>query len=145
MLLKLWRTRANDKQNIPLAVEYENKVIKVIRIVKLSTLSSVNYTIDEPIGVSAIITPWNLTIYLLTFKLTPALAFDNTVVAKPSQMTSVTAFLRHILQEVFELTNFYLSQIEINYFSKKAFLMKSFGFRLRQNCRQSLCLTLNYW
>ncbi len=59
-----------------------------------------NYTIHEPIGVSGIITPWNLPIYLLTFKLAPALAFGNTVVAKPSEMTSVTAFkLCHILQE----------------------------------------------
>ncbi len=78
-----------------------------------------NYTIHEPIGVSRIITPWNLPIYLLIFKLAPALAFGNTVVAKPSQMTSVTAFkLCHILQEVFELTNFYFSQIKINYFPK---------------------------
>jgi acyl-CoA reductase-like NAD-dependent aldehyde dehydrogenase len=60
----------------------------------------VNYTIHEPIGVSGIITPWNLPIYLLTFKLAPALAFGNTVVAKPSEMTSVTAFkLCQILKE----------------------------------------------
>ncbi len=59
-----------------------------------------NYTIHEPIGVSGIITPWNLPIYLLTFKLAPALAFGNTVVAKPSEMTSVTAFkLCQILKE----------------------------------------------
>jgi len=50
--------------------------------------------------VVGIITPWNLPIYLLTFKLAPALAYGNTVVAKPSEMTSVTAYkLCHILQE----------------------------------------------
>lgn len=51
-----------------------------------------NYTIHEPIGVAGIITPWNLPLYLLTFKLAPALAYGNTVVAKPSELTSLTAF-----------------------------------------------------
>ncbi|KAJ6220824.1 hypothetical protein RDWZM_006636 [Blomia tropicalis] len=52
----------------------------------------VNYTIEEPVGVVGLITPWNLPLYLLTFKLAPAIAFGNTVVAKPSELTSVTAF-----------------------------------------------------
>lgn len=49
-----------------------------------------NYTIHESLGVAAIITPWNLPLYLLTFKLAPALIYGNTVVAKPSEMTSIT-------------------------------------------------------
>lgn len=47
-----------------------------------------------------VIVPWNLPLYLLTFKLAPAIAFGNTVVAKPSELTSVTAFrLCSLLQQ----------------------------------------------
>lgn len=55
-------------------------------------LGIINYTTHEPVGVVGIITPWNLPLYLLTFKLAPAIAYGNTLVAKPSEMTSVTAF-----------------------------------------------------
>ena len=51
-----------------------------------------NYTIKMPVGVAGLISPWNLPLYLLTFKLAPALIAGNTVVAKPSEMTSVTAW-----------------------------------------------------
>ena len=53
----------------------------------------VNYTMREPQGVAGLISPWNLPLYLLTFKLAPALMCGNTVVAKPSEMTSVTAHM----------------------------------------------------
>ncbi|XP_045131047.1 2-aminomuconic semialdehyde dehydrogenase-like isoform X2 [Portunus trituberculatus] len=53
----------------------------------------VNYTLREPQGVAGLISPWNLPLYLLTFKLAPALMCGNTVVAKPSEMTSVTAYM----------------------------------------------------
>jgi acyl-CoA reductase-like NAD-dependent aldehyde dehydrogenase len=46
-----------------------------------------------PVGVAGIIAPWNLPLYLLTFKLAPALMAGNTVVCKPSEMTSVTAWM----------------------------------------------------
>ncbi|XP_042237511.1 2-aminomuconic semialdehyde dehydrogenase-like [Homarus americanus] len=60
-----------------------------------------NYTIREPVGVAGLISPWNLPLYLLTFKLGPALMCGNTVVAKPSEMTSVTAYMFcKILQDV---------------------------------------------
>lgn len=52
----------------------------------------INYVTRHPVGVVGIITPWNLPLYLLTFKLAPAIAFGNTVVAKPSELTSMTAF-----------------------------------------------------
>ncbi|GBN92301.1 Aldehyde dehydrogenase family 8 member A1, partial [Araneus ventricosus] len=52
-----------------------------------------NYTSRSPCGVAGIIVPWNLPLYLLTFKLGPALAYGNTVVAKPSEFTSVTAWM----------------------------------------------------
>ncbi|KAK7076260.1 Aldehyde dehydrogenase 8 member A1 [Halocaridina rubra] len=53
----------------------------------------VNYTLREPVGVAGLISPWNLPLYLLTFKLAPALICGNTVVAKPSELTSVTAYM----------------------------------------------------
>jgi len=53
----------------------------------------INYTLRQPIGVVGCISPWNLPLYLLTWKIAPALAAGNAVVAKPSEVTPVTAFL----------------------------------------------------
>ncbi|XP_048250955.1 2-aminomuconic semialdehyde dehydrogenase-like isoform X1 [Haliotis rufescens] len=53
---------------------------------------AVNYTVKQPVGVAGLISPWNLPLYLLTFKIAPAIITGNTIVAKPSEMTSVTAF-----------------------------------------------------
>jgi aminomuconate-semialdehyde/2-hydroxymuconate-6-semialdehyde dehydrogenase len=50
-----------------------------------------NRTHRRPLGVVGLITPWNLPLYLLTWKLAPALAMGNTVVAKPSELTPLTA------------------------------------------------------
>lgn len=59
------------------------------------------YTIREPVGVVAAITPWNSPMYLYSWKLGPALAAGNSVVLKPSQQTSVTALeLAHLVEEV---------------------------------------------
>jgi len=55
--------------------------------------SSLNYTERSAVGVAVLISPWNLPLYLLTFKMAPALACGNTVVCKPSEMTSVTAWM----------------------------------------------------
>jgi aminomuconate-semialdehyde/2-hydroxymuconate-6-semialdehyde dehydrogenase len=52
-----------------------------------------NYTTRAPVGVAALVTPWNLPLYLLTWKLAPALATGNVAVCKPSEYTSTTAFL----------------------------------------------------
>jgi aminomuconate-semialdehyde/2-hydroxymuconate-6-semialdehyde dehydrogenase len=54
---------------------------------------ALNYTVHAPLGVVACISPWNLPLYLLTWKIAPALAAGNTVVAKPSEITPMTAFL----------------------------------------------------
>ena len=54
---------------------------------------ALNYTLREPLGVAACISPWNLPLYLLTWKIAPALAAGNTVVAKPSEITPMTAYL----------------------------------------------------
>lgn len=57
----------------------------------------INYTLRQPIGVVGCISPWNLPLYLFTWKIAPALAAGNCVVAKPSEVTPVTA---HMLAEI---------------------------------------------
>ncbi len=54
---------------------------------------AINYTLRTPIGVVGCISPWNLPLYLFTWKIAPALAAGNTIVAKPSEITPMTAFL----------------------------------------------------
>jgi aminomuconate-semialdehyde/2-hydroxymuconate-6-semialdehyde dehydrogenase len=54
---------------------------------------AVNYTLRQPIGIVGCISPWNLPLYLFTWKIAPALAAGNCVLAKPSEVTPVTAFL----------------------------------------------------
>ena len=53
----------------------------------------VNISSRHPVGVAGLISPWNLPLYLLTFKIAPAIMTGNTVVCKPSEMTSVTAWM----------------------------------------------------
>jgi aminomuconate-semialdehyde/2-hydroxymuconate-6-semialdehyde dehydrogenase len=53
--------------------------------------AGLNYTLRQPLGVVATISPWNLPLYLFTWKIAPALAAGNTVVAKPSEITPLTA------------------------------------------------------
>lgn len=54
---------------------------------------AINYTLRQPLGPVACISPWNLPLYLFTWKIAPALATGNTIVAKPSEVTPATAFL----------------------------------------------------
>lgn len=51
----------------------------------------VNYTVHSPIGIVGCISPWNLPLYLFTWKIAPALAMGNCVIAKPSELTPLTA------------------------------------------------------
>lgn len=53
--------------------------------------AGLNYTLRKPLGVVGTISPWNLPLYLFTWKIAPALAAGNTVVAKPSEITPLTA------------------------------------------------------
>ncbi|MDG4714703.1 aldehyde dehydrogenase [Winogradskyella marincola] len=55
--------------------------------------NAVNYTLRQPIGVVGCISPWNLPLYLFTWKIAPAIATGNCVVAKPSEVTPMTAYL----------------------------------------------------
>ena len=54
---------------------------------------TVNYTLRKPLGVVACIRPWNLPLYLFTWKIAPALASGNCILAKPSEVTPMTAYL----------------------------------------------------
>jgi aminomuconate-semialdehyde/2-hydroxymuconate-6-semialdehyde dehydrogenase len=55
--------------------------------------TAVNYTMRMPIGVVGCISPWNLPLYLFTWKIAPAIAAGNCVVAKPSEITPMTAYM----------------------------------------------------
>ena len=54
---------------------------------------AINFTMRQPIGVVGCISPWNLPLYLFTWKIAPALAAGNCVVAKPSEVTPMTAYI----------------------------------------------------
>jgi aminomuconate-semialdehyde/2-hydroxymuconate-6-semialdehyde dehydrogenase len=54
---------------------------------------AINYTLRRPRGVAGLISPWNLPLYLLSWKVAPALAAGNTAVAKPPELTPMTAYL----------------------------------------------------
>lgn len=54
--------------------------------------SAINYTLRQPVGVVGCISPWNLPLYLFTWKIAPALAAGNCVIAKPSEVTPMTGY-----------------------------------------------------
>ncbi len=56
-------------------------------------MGAINYTLRQPLGVVGCISPWNLPLYLFTWKIAPAIAAGCTVVAKPSEVTPMTAYL----------------------------------------------------
>lgn len=87
----LWLSKVMD---IPRAVQ--NFRFFATEIVHFSTAAhtdsgSVNYTVRSPIGIVGCISPWNLPLYLFTWKIAPALAAGNCIIAKPSELTPVTA------------------------------------------------------
>ncbi len=55
--------------------------------------STLSYTLRQPIGIVGCISPWNLPLYLFTWKIAPAIAAGNCVIAKPSEITPLTASL----------------------------------------------------
>ncbi len=63
--------------------------------------SATNYVVNKPVGVGALITPWNLPLYLLSWKVAPAIGMGNTVVCKPSELTPLTAdLMMQVIDEV---------------------------------------------
>ncbi len=62
---------------------------------------ALNYVLRQPMGVAGLISPWNLPLYLLSWKIAPAIAVGNTVVCKPSEITPTTAsLLGEVMQSV---------------------------------------------
>ena len=57
----------------------------------MTDAAALNYTLRQPLGVVGLISPWNLPLYLLSWKIAPAIAAGNTCVAKPSELTPLTA------------------------------------------------------
>jgi len=55
-------------------------------------LNAINFTLRQPLGVVGCISPWNLPLYLFTWKIAPAIAAGNCVIAKPSEITPMTAY-----------------------------------------------------
>lgn len=56
-------------------------------------LNAINFTLRQPLGIVGCISPWNLPLYLFTWKIAPAIAAGNCVIAKPSEITPMTAYL----------------------------------------------------
>src|SRR6478609_8990005 len=52
-----------------------------------------NYTLRQPRGIAGLISPWNLPLYLLSWKIAPAIAVGNSAIAKPSELTPMTAYM----------------------------------------------------
>lgn len=59
----------------------------------MTSEKAINFTLRQPLGVVGCISPWNLPLYLFSWKIAPALAAGNCVIAKPSEVTPVTAFI----------------------------------------------------
>ncbi|WP_394971145.1 aldehyde dehydrogenase [uncultured Croceitalea sp.] len=116
-LMKISKAIENDLDNLAMAESIDNgkplwlaKAVDIPRaasnmrffataIMQFSSEShemngqAINYTLRKSLGPVACISPWNLPLYLFTWKIAPALAAGNTVVAKPSEVTPMTAYL----------------------------------------------------
>ncbi|KAF0290260.1 Aldehyde dehydrogenase family 8 member A1 [Amphibalanus amphitrite] len=97
----VWLARAVDAPRAVLNFRaYAESLNHELMTSNTPTPGVLNYTLRQPVGVVAAISPWNLPIYLLTFKIAPAIMTGNTVVCKPSEFTSVTAYkLAEVIQE----------------------------------------------
>ena len=90
----LWLAKAVD---IPRASAnfrfYASAIVNFSTEAQVSEGFMVNYTRRAPIGIVGCISPWNLPLYLFSWKIAPALAMGNCVIAKPSELTPMTAYL----------------------------------------------------
>lgn len=90
----LWLARTVD---IPRAVDnmafFATEILHTETSTHQTDAHTLNYTVRHPLGVVGCISPWNLPLYLFTWKIAPALAAGNCVVAKPSELTPMTAYL----------------------------------------------------
>ncbi len=85
------------KMDIPRAIDnmafFATEILHTNTEAYQTSSEVMNYVVRQPLGVVGCISPWNLPLYLFTWKIAPALAAGNTVVAKPSELTPTTAFL----------------------------------------------------
>jgi aminomuconate-semialdehyde/2-hydroxymuconate-6-semialdehyde dehydrogenase len=90
----VWLAKSVD---IPRAVKnfeyFAASIISFSSEAHITEDKAVNYTLRLPIGIVGAISPWNLPLYLFTWKVAPALAAGNCLVAKPSEITPMTAFM----------------------------------------------------
>lgn len=90
----VWLSKTVD---IPRAVKnfefFANAVTQFSSESHMTDNVALNYTLRQPIGIVGAISPWNLPLYLFTWKIAPALASGNCVIAKPSEVTPLTAFM----------------------------------------------------
>ncbi len=88
----LWLAREVD---IPRAISnfrfFANRVVQHQEQASDMDGNGFNYSLREPIGVTGLISPWNLPLYLMTWKIAPSLAVGNTAICKPSELSPMTA------------------------------------------------------
>lgn len=89
----LWLAKAVDIPRASANFRFFAQAITQFATAAHEMPNAINYTLRQPIGVVGAISPWNLPLYLFTWKIAPALAAGNTVVAKPSEVTPMTAYL----------------------------------------------------
>jgi len=83
--------------DIPRAVQnfrfFASKILHKVETASDMDGEALNYVTRQPVGVAGLIAPWNLPLYLMSWKIAPCLATGNTAVCKPSELTSKTSFL----------------------------------------------------
>jgi len=86
-------SRSVDAKRSVANFRFFSELIKNLKTEEFEMADATNYVIQKSIGVGALITPWNLPLYLLSWKVAPAIGMGNTVVCKPSELTPMTADL----------------------------------------------------
>ena len=86
-------THAHTHTVVQRSVPHPYNLTSVGSSEQLPDRGAMNYVQRMPVGVAGLISPWNLPLYLLTFKIAPCIAYGNTCVCKPSELTSLTAYM----------------------------------------------------
>jgi len=90
-----------DAKRSVLNFEFFAGIISNLQKQEFVMKDATNIVVRKPVGVAALITPWNLPLYLLSWKVAPAIGMGNTVVCKPSELTPMTAdLLMRVIDEV---------------------------------------------
>ena len=85
--------RATDAARSILNFRFFANLVREHHAERFEMADAVNEVLLKPVGIAGLITPWNLPLYLLSWKMAPALAMGNAVIAKPSELTPLTANL----------------------------------------------------